>query len=203
MSRVPADLRDDAHQVTADPVELMRALVRFDTSNPPGDVRACVEFLAALLRERGIEPVVVALDPERPNLIARLPGRGSSPPLLLYGHLDVVPASSAEWTRPPFDAELVDGEVWGRGTLDMKGGVAMMVSAFLRAADEQLEPAGDLILALTCDEETGSEFGAKYLVEQHADRFAGVRYALSEFGGFTQWIGGRPLYPIQVAEKQR
>lgn len=191
--------RDDV----VNPVELMRALIRFDTTNPPGNERACVEFVAALLRERGIEPLVVGLDPERPNLIARLPGRGSSPPLLLYGHLDVVPANPAEWAHPPFAAELVDGVVWGRGALDMKGGVAMMVSAFLRAAAERLEPAGDLILALTGDEETGSEFGAKYLVEQHADSFEGVRYALSEFGGFTQWTGGRPLYPIQVAEKQR
>ena len=203
MSGVQRIYGEDAHELTANPVELLRALTRFDTSNPPGDVRACVEFVAVLLRERGIEPLVVGLEPERPNLIARLPGRGSSPPLLLYGHLDVVPASPAEWTRPPFDAELVDGEVWGRGTLDMKGGVAMMLSAFLRVAAERLEPAGDLILALTSDEETGSEFGAKYLVEEHADHFDGVRYALSEFGGFTQWTGGRPLYPIQVAEKQR
>ena len=85
----------------------------------------------------------------------------------------------------------------------MKGGVAMMLSAFLRVAAEQPRAGGDLILALTSDEETGSEFGAKYLVEEHADHFDGVRYALSEFGGFTQWTGGRPLYPIQVAEKQR
>jgi acetylornithine deacetylase/succinyl-diaminopimelate desuccinylase-like protein len=190
-------------KVNTDPVGLLRALTRFDTSNPPGDVRACVDFVAELLRDREVEPLLVGVEPQRPNLIARLPGRGSSPPLLLYGHLDVVPANSAEWTHPPFDAELVDGEVWGRGTLDMKGGVAMMLSAFLRAAEERLEPAGDLILALTSDEETGSEFGARYLVEEHAEHFDGVRFALSEFGGFTQWTGGRPLYPIQVAEKQR
>ena len=85
----------------------------------------------------------------------------------------------------------------------MKGGVAMLVAALLRAATERLEPAGDLILALSPDEERGSTFGAKHLVEEHAELFDGVRFGLSEFGGFTQWTGGRPLYPIQVAEKQR
>ena len=191
------------HLNRSDPIELLRALVRFDTSNPPGRERECLEYVAGLLREAGIEPSFPARDSDRPNLVARLPGRGDAPPLLLYGHVDVVPANSSEWSHPPFAAEIVDGEIWGRGTLDMKGGVAMLISAVLRAARERLEPAGDLILALSPDEERGSNFGAKFLVEEHGALFAGVRYALSEFGGFTQWTGGRPLYPIQVAEKQR
>jgi acetylornithine deacetylase/succinyl-diaminopimelate desuccinylase-like protein len=185
------------------PVELLRALLRFDTSNPPGGERPCLEFVAGLLRESGIEPRFMARDDQRPNLVARLSGRGASPPLLLYGHVDVVPANLSEWSHEPFGGELIDGEVWGRGALDMKGGVAMMVAAMVRAAREGFEPAGDVVLALASDEETGSELGAKYLVEEHADLFTGVRYALSEIGGFTQWVGGRRLYPIQVAEKQR
>jgi acetylornithine deacetylase/succinyl-diaminopimelate desuccinylase-like protein len=185
------------------PVELLRALLRFDTSNPPGGERPCLEFVAGLLRESSIEPRFMARDDQRPNLVARLSGRGASPPLLLYGHVDVVPANLSEWSHEPFGGELIDGEVWGRGALDMKGGVAMMVAAMVRAAREGFEPAGDVVLALASDEETGSELGAKYLVEEHADLFTGVRYALSEIGGFTQWVGGRRLYPIQVAEKQR
>jgi acetylornithine deacetylase/succinyl-diaminopimelate desuccinylase-like protein len=185
------------------PVELLRALLRFDTSNPPGGERPCLEFVAGLLRESSIEPRFIARDDQRPNLVARLSGRGASPPLLLYGHVDVVPANLSEWSHEPFGGELIDGEVWGRGALDMKGGVAMMVAAMVRAAREGFEPAGDVVLALASDEETGSELGAKYLVEEHADLFTGVRYALSEIGGFTQWVGGRRLYPIQVAEKQR
>ena len=185
------------------PIELLRALIRFDTSNPPGNERACLEYVGGLLGEVGIESRFLARDPERPNLVARLPGKGDAPPLLLYGHVDVVPANASEWRHPPFAAEVVDGEIWGRGALDMKGGVAMLVAAVLRAATERLEPSGDLILALSPDEERGSTFGAKYLVEEHAELFEGVRYGLSEFGGFTQWTGGRPLYPIQVAEKQR
>jgi acetylornithine deacetylase/succinyl-diaminopimelate desuccinylase-like protein len=188
---------------TLGPVELLQALIRFDTSNPPGRERGCVEFVADVLRTAGIESTLVGREPERPNLIARVSGRGDAPPLLLYGHVDVVPANASEWTHPPFAAELVDGEIWGRGALDMKGGVAMLVSTFVRVASERLEPAGDLIFALSPDEERGSAFGARYLVEDHADFFDGVRFALSEFGGFTQWTGGRPLYPIQVAEKQR
>src|SRR5687768_13119889 len=147
------------------PIELVRALIRFDTSNPPGNERECLEYVGELLRESGIESRFLARDPERPNLVARLAGRGDAPPLLLYGHVDVVPANASEWSHPPFAAEVVDGEIWGRGTLDMKGGVAMLVAALLRAATERLEPAGDLILALSPDEERGSTVGAKYLVE--------------------------------------
>jgi acetylornithine deacetylase/succinyl-diaminopimelate desuccinylase-like protein len=185
------------------PAEILRTLLRFDTSNPPGNERACLEFVADVLREVGLEPALVGTNPDRPNLVARLKGEGASPPLLLYGHVDVVPAAEAEWTHPPFAGETVDGEIWGRGALDMKGGVAMLVAAVIRMARDDTPPAGDIVLALTADEETGSELGAKYLVEQHASYFDGARYALSEIGGFTEWVGGRRLYPIQVAEKQR
>ena len=143
----------------------------------------------------------LALDPDRPNLVARIPGRGEAPPLLLYGHVDVVPAESDGWTRRPFSGDIVDGEVWGRGALDMKGGVAMLVAAFLHAREEQ--PPGDLVLALTVDEETGSRLGMRFLVEHHAELFGGARFAISEFGGFTQWHGNHRFVPIQVAEKQR
>jgi acetylornithine deacetylase/succinyl-diaminopimelate desuccinylase-like protein len=185
-----------------DPVELLRALLRFDTSNPPGRERECLEFVAEQLHGARIETKFFARNPERPNLVARVAGRGDAPPLLLYGHVDVVPARDDEWSTPPFGGELVDGEVWGRGALDMKGGVAMLVAALLRAAGDEARPAGDLVLALTSDEERGSELGAKFLVEEHAQEFAGVRHAISEFGGPTEWISGRPFYPIQVAEKQ-
>src|SRR5262245_14869750 len=83
-----------------DPVDLLRSLIRFDTSNPPGNERPCLEFVADLLRAAGVEPRFVAQDADRPNLVARLRGRGDSPPLLLYGHVDVVPANPGEWTYP-------------------------------------------------------------------------------------------------------
>ena len=184
------------------PVELLQRLIRFDTTNPPGNEAECVAFIRGLLDDAGVETEVYAREPGRPNLVARLPGKGNGRPLLLQGHIDVVTTAGQKWRRDPFSGELVDGYVWGRGAVDMKGGVAMLVSAFLRVARGEIEPAGDLVLVVLCDEEAGGDFGAKFLVEEHAHLFEGIRYALSEFGGFTLHLGGRRFYPIQVAEKQ-
>lgn len=181
--------------------EILQGLIRFDTSNPPGQERACVEWIAGLLAEAGIPSSILARDASRPNLVARLPGRGEAPPLLLYGHVDVVPASGQQWTHDPFAADLIDGVVWGRGALDMKGGVAIMLAAVLDLKRRGATTASDLILALTSDEEAGSAFGAAHLVEEHPGLFEGVHHAISEIGGFTQHIAGRRFYPIQIAEK--
>jgi acetylornithine deacetylase/succinyl-diaminopimelate desuccinylase-like protein len=184
------------------PVELLQELIRFKTVNPPGDETACVNYIRDLLDTAGIETHVEAKTPERPNLIARLPGEGSAPPLLLQGHVDVVGVDNQPWRFPPFEAQIAEGFIWGRGALDMKGGVAMMVAAMLRAKAEALRPAGDVILAVLADEEGGSQSGAAFLVEEHPQYFAGVRYAIGEFGGFTLDVGGLTTYPIQVAERQ-
>jgi acetylornithine deacetylase/succinyl-diaminopimelate desuccinylase-like protein len=184
------------------PVALLQKLVRFDTTNPPGNEAECLSFLNAMLQATGIKTTILARTPNRPNLIARLQGRGEAPPLLFYGHLDVVTTTDQQWAHPPFSGEIVDGFVWGRGTLDMKGGVAMMVSALLQAKTENRTPAGDVILALLSDEEAGGEYGAKYLVENHAPLFSQVRYAIGEGGGMTVHIAGRKFYTIMVAEKQ-
>ena len=183
------------------PVELLQQLLRFDTSNPPGDERECIDWIRGLLEGIGCEVRIVAHEPQRPNLIARLPGRGTSPPLLLQGHVDVV-AARGEWQHGPFAGELADGYVWGRGALDMKGGVAMMLAAFMRAKAGGVQPPGDVILCLLADEEAGSDLGADFLVREHPQLFDGVRYSLGEFGGFTMDIAGRRFYPIMVAEKQ-
>ncbi len=185
-----------------DVVELLQQLIRFDTTNPPGNEGECVAFVRQLVEETGVETRIVARDDARPNLLARVTGSGEAPPLLLYGHVDVVTTAGQSWARDPFGGELVDGVVWGRGALDMKGGVAMLVDAFLRAARGGLKPRGDLILCVLADEEDGGDAGAKFLCEEHAELFDGVRHALGEFGGFSQVVGGRRLYPIQVAEKQ-
>ena len=183
------------------PGELLQRLIRFDTTNPPGNEAECIDFVRGLLEEAGVDTEVYAKVPGRPNLVARLPG-GDKPPLLLQGHVDVVTTSGQNWTRPPFGGELVDGYIWGRGAVDMKGPVAMLVSAFLRAKQEGTALPGDVILALLADEEAGGDMGARFLAEEHAHLFEGVRYALSEFGGFSLEIAGRRFYPIQVAEKQ-
>ena len=185
------------------PAELLQRLIRFDTTNPPGNERGCVEWIDELLRDGGYETKILAKEAERPNLLARLKGRDEAPSLLLQGHVDVVPVEGQNWQHPPFEGMNVDGWVWGRGALDMKGGVAMMLAALLRAKAEGLTPPGDVLLLVLSDEEAGGDYGAKYLVEEHAGMFDGVRYALGEFGGFPLYVGRRRFYPIQVAEKQR
>jgi len=182
-------------------VELLQRLLRFDTTNPPGGERECIEWIAGLLQGLGCETRLIAQEPERPNLIARIAGRGESPPLLLQGHVDVV-AARGEWRHDPFAGDLADGYVWGRGALDMKGGVAMLLAAFMRLKASGTQPPGDVILCLLADEEAGSPLGADFLVREHPELFAGVRYSIGEFGGFTMEVAGRRFYPIMVAEKQ-
>src|SRR5918992_4674134 len=195
---MPADTHDGLHER---PAELLQRLIRFDTTNPPGAECACIEWVAGLVREAGLEARIVAKDDARPNLVARLRGEGRAPPFLMQGHVDVVPATG-DWSRPPFGGEVAGGYVWGRGALDMKGGVAMMLAAFLRASAADSPPPGDVVLCLLSDEEAGGDYGARFIVENHAELFDGVRYAIGEFGGFTMEIAGRRFYPMMVAEKQ-
>lgn len=184
------------------PVEILRTLIRFDTTNPPGNEAACIAYLNELLTAAGIQTTMLGRNAQRPNLIARLPGRGQAPGLLLQGHVDVVTTAHQQWTQPPFAADLIDGYVWGRGALDMKGGVTQIVAALLRAQAERLVPAGEVVVAIMADEEAGSDYGARFLVEEHPEQFAGVRYAIGEGGGASQTTFGRRYYPIMVAEKQ-
>jgi acetylornithine deacetylase/succinyl-diaminopimelate desuccinylase-like protein len=184
------------------PVELLRNLIRFDTTNPPGNEAACIGYINDVLTDAGFATTILARDTARPNLVTRLAGQGYASPLLMYGHIDVVTTENQDWTYPPFEAAVAGGYVWGRGTLDMKGAVAMMMATLMRARAQGLAPAGDVVLAVVSDEEAGGDFGARYLVEDHADLFDGIRYAIGEAGGFSLDIGGAMVYPIMVAEKQ-
>jgi acetylornithine deacetylase/succinyl-diaminopimelate desuccinylase-like protein len=183
-----------------DAVELLRDLIRFDTTNPPGNEEGCIAHIESLLEAHGIPTERYEKSPGRPNLIARHGGLNGRTPLLLYGHVDVVTTAGQRWTHPPFGGDLVDGYVWGRGALDMKDGVAMCVAAFV-AAHEAGSPT-PLVLAILSDEENGGDVGARFLAEEQPAVLGGARHALGEFGGTTQWLGGRRFYPIQVAEKQ-
>jgi len=185
------------------PVELLQQLIRFDTTNPPGNERECMTYIHHLLCEAGIETHVLSKDPHRPNVVARIKGKKETSPLLLYGHVDVVGAGSEKWTYPPFEGRIADGYVWGRGALDMKGAVSMMLSAFIRAKVENIHLPGDVVLCLLSDEEELGEYGAQFLVESHPELFKGIRYAVGEFGGFSLHVGGKTFYPIEVAQKQK
>ncbi|HEX8597506.1 MAG TPA: M20/M25/M40 family metallo-hydrolase [Chloroflexia bacterium] len=184
------------------PAELLQDLLRFDTTNPPGNERECVYYIHNLLYDAGFDTEILGLNDNRPNLVTRLKGRGEAPGLLMQGHVDVVTTYGQDWQHPPFGGDLIDGYVWGRGAIDMKSGLAMMIAALLRAKAEGLEPPGDVVLAVLADEEAGSDYGAKYLVEHHPYLFDGLKYAIGEAGGSTEYIGGRKFYPIQIGEKQ-
>jgi len=196
----PTRIEPDIH---LRPVELLQHLIRFDTTNPPGNEAAIISYLDDLITGAGIDTTTRALDPNRPNLIARLAGRGDAPPFMMHAHVDVVTTANQDWQHDPFGGELIDGYVWGRGSLDMKNSVAMYVSALLRIKADGVQPAGDIILAIVSDEENGGNYGAKFLVEKYPELFEGVRYSIGESGGFTLHLGGQKFYPIQVAEKQR
>jgi acetylornithine deacetylase/succinyl-diaminopimelate desuccinylase-like protein len=183
-----------------DVAELLSALIQIDTTNPPGGERATVELIGTVLADHGIEYQTFAEDPERPSLIARVRGEGSAAPLLLHGHLDVVGVTGQRWEHDPFAGEIIDGWVWGRGALDMKGPIAMMIDALVRLTQGH-PPAGDIILCLVPDEEDGGSEGAGYLVTEHPELFDGVEYALGEFGGFPFVFDNVRFSPIQVSER--
>jgi acetylornithine deacetylase/succinyl-diaminopimelate desuccinylase-like protein len=182
-------------------VELARDLIQLDTTNPPGQEHIAVDLIERVLDEADISSARYENARGRPNLVARLRGRGEAPPLLLQGHVDVVTTANQEWRHKPFAGEIVDGYLWGRGALDMKGGVAMMVSALLDAHARGGAP-GDLVLTALADEEAGGIQGAKWLVEKHPELFSGIKHAIGESGGVVQHIGGRRFYPIMVSEKR-
>ena len=145
-------------------VELTRDLIRLDTTNPPGKEHLAVEVVERPLRDAGIECARYESQPGRPNLVARVKGRGEAPPLLLQGHVDVVTTVNQDWRQRPFGGDIVDGYLWGRGALDMKSGVAMMLAAFQRAAEGDTPPPGDVVLCLLSDEEAGGDHDARYVI---------------------------------------
>jgi acetylornithine deacetylase/succinyl-diaminopimelate desuccinylase-like protein len=188
-------------EIVQDTVQHLCRLIRFDTSNPPGNETPAALYLKQVFEREGFHEMhLLESAPRRGNLIVRLRGDGSAPPLLLCAHLDVVPAEPDRWTYPPFSGKVVDGAVWGRGALDMKHMVAMSLMVMLLAKRRGLPLRRDVILAAVADEEAGSDYGARWLVENHPDLLR-AEYALCELGGMMMPMAGRRVYPIQVAEK--
>ena len=193
-----------SYDPAADVVELCRDLIRIDTTNfgdqpGPGE-RKAAELVATLLDEVGIESDLWEAEPGRTNVVARWGGdRGD--PLLLHGHLDVVPANADDWRVHPFSGEIVDGMVWGRGAVDMKDFDAMLLSTVRARARAGAVPARPLVLCFTADEEAGGSKGAGPLVDQRPELLEGCREAVGEVGGFSTTVRGRRLYLIEAAEK--
>ncbi|MEU5844337.1 M20/M25/M40 family metallo-hydrolase [Rhodococcus sp. NPDC047139] len=194
-------------------VDLVSRLIRFDTSNTgePATTRGereCAEWVASVLEEVGYETTYVESGaPGRGNVFARLAGadptRGA---LLLHGHLDVVPAEAADWSVHPFSGAVEDGYVWGRGAVDMKDMVGMMIAVARYFKAENIVPPRELVFAFVADEEAGGKFGSQWLVEHRPDLFEGVTEAVGEVGGFSLTVPRpdgteRRLYMVETAEK--
>ena len=197
------------YQPEAEVVQLCQDLIRIDTSNfgsdsGPGE-RDAAERVAALLDEVGITCELLEPEPRRTSVVAHWEPEGvdtSLSPLLIHGHLDVVPAKADDWSVPPFSGELVDGCVWGRGAVDMKHFLAMVLSVVRARTRAEAAPRRPIRLIFTADEEAGSGLGAKWLVEEHPEVVEGCQEAIGEVGGFSLTVrDDLRLYLIQTAEK--
>lgn len=178
----------------------LQALIRINTTNPPGGETAAARYIASVCAEAGIEHELVEPIPGRGSVVARLRGDGSLRPLLLLGHLDVVPADAAEWSHPPFAAEEDNGLIWGRGAVDMKKLVATWLTIILRLKAEGRSLQRDIILAATADEETGGRHGLGWLVENRPD-LVDAEIALNEGGGNAISLAGQTYLTLQAGEK--
>ncbi|EPD96398.1 M20/M25/M40 family metallo-hydrolase [Streptomyces albus] len=188
-------------------VELCRDLIRIDTSNygnneGPGE-RKAAEYVAEKLAEVGLEPQIIESRPGRASTVARIAGEDPSrPALLIHGHTDVVPANADDWTHHPFSGEIADGCVWGRGAVDMKDMDAMTLAVVRDRMRTGRKPPRDIVLAFLADEEAGGVYGARHLVDNHADLFEGVTEAIGEVGGFSFTVNEQlRLYLIETAQK--
>ncbi len=203
----PDQTSDPAREV----VDLCRALIRIDTSNYGDDPRSqeavAAEYVAGLLSEVGLEVESIETAYGRTSVFARVEGEDpNAPAMLLHGHLDVVPADAADWTHPPFAAEIHEDDgvpmVWGRGAIDMKDMDAMILSVIRDRIRTGRRTRRPLVLAFLADEEAGGRFGSHWLVEHRPDLFEGVDVAIGEVGGFSFTVDERQrLYLIEAAEK--
>jgi acetylornithine deacetylase/succinyl-diaminopimelate desuccinylase-like protein len=196
-----------ADQVAQDEaVALAAELIKIDTTNRGGGdacERPAAELVAAALDGAGLDAALLESAPGRANVVARIAGANpAAPALLLHGHLDVVPAEPADWAVPPFSGEIRDGVLWGRGAVDMKNAVAVMVAVARSLARTGRQPARDVVLAFTADEEDTAAYGAGFLVSKHPDLFEGCTEGISESGAFTFHAApGVRLYPLASAER--
>lgn len=185
---------------------IARDLIRFDTQNygegrSNGEADAAA-YVSAFLADLGIASRTFEAAPGRHSVVAELEGADPSlPALVLHGHLDVVPADASQWSVDPFEGVVRDGMLWGRGAVDMKDMVAMMLQAVRQLVESGAKPRRRVILGFFADEEDGGAYGAHWLVEHHPEVFAGASMAISEVGGFSVTLDGRRAYLLQTAEK--
>lgn len=184
-------------------VGLAQQLLRIDTSNPGGAEKPAAELVADVLADLGAAVHWFEPEPGRCSLVSRIRGVDPTlPALLIHAHLDVVPAIAGDWSHDPFGGDLQDGYLWGRGAVDMKGMVAMTLTALSRLARAGQAPRRDVVLAFFADEEAGGELGAGHVTRTRPDLFADCRDAIGEVGGFSHTLGDTArAYFVSTAEK--
>jgi acetylornithine deacetylase/succinyl-diaminopimelate desuccinylase-like protein len=193
----------DWNALQSEAVRTIQAYVRINTSNPPGDVTKAADFLAGILQREGIAVTRYESAPGRSILVARLKGTGTAKPLLLLHHMDVVPTDPSRWQHDPFGAEIADGKIWGRGTIDMKGLGVVQLMSFIMLKRQNVPLARDVILMVVPDEEVGGALGARWMLERHYGDID-PEYILDEggFGSRDLFAPGKLVFGISVAEKK-
>ena len=187
-------------QIEEETMRHFQAILRLDTSNPPGNETLVVEYLKSVLDKEGIETKVFANDPKRANLIARLRGNGKKRPVLIMGHTDVVTVDPTKWKYPPFSATREGGYVYGRGATDDKDNVVacLMVMLMLKRMNTPLDR--DVIFLAEASEEGGGADGIGYMVREHFDEID-AEYCFAEGGGVVR-TGGKIQYAaVATTEK--
>ncbi len=181
-------------------VSLMQEYLRIDTSNPPGNELAAAEFFKKLFDQAGIENAIYVSAPGRGNIRAVLKGDGTLRPLVLLNHMDVVRADPRNWKAPPFSGEILNGEIYGRGALDMKDEGLLQAMVMLIAARQHLPLKRDIIFLATADEEVG-DTGSAWIIQNHPELVKGAEFLITEGGSNLFTPGQNPTYGIGVGEK--
>ena len=181
-------------------LDLLRQLIRINTTNPPGNEEAAAQFLESYLKKEGISSEIFLAAPGRANLLARIKGRKRGEPIVLLSHMDVVPAQEKGWTEPPFGATVKNGFVYGRGAVDMKSMLVAQLLAFVSLRREAITPERDIVFLATCDEEVGGKLGVEFMLNA-VEELSDAAFVLSEGGCITEEQGVLHAQ-VSVAEKK-
>ncbi len=189
-----------------DVVKLCQELIQIPSVNfgeGKGDEKAAAEYVAAKMKEVGIESKIYESAPNRCSVVARIEGRDKSKPgLVVNGHLDVVPANAADWSVDPFSGVIKDGCIWGRGAVDMKNMDAMILAVVRLWAKHDYQPERTIVIVFFADEEAGGIYGSRWMAEKHPEVFAGCSETVSEVGGFSlTLLSGKRVYAIEASQK--
>ncbi|HJQ55176.1 MAG TPA: M20/M25/M40 family metallo-hydrolase [Gemmatimonadaceae bacterium] len=197
-------MKPDWEAIRAETLATLKTLIRFDTTNPPGNELPLAVHIERVLREEGIETSLLNAGKERAQVIGRIRGSGARRPVILLAHMDVVGVERASWTHDPFGAEVDGGYLYGRGAIDDKGMLAVNLVTMLHLQRLLSATGGklsrDVVFVATSDEEAGGEWGMGWLVRHHPE-ILDAEFAINE-GGRTRIIeGGRTYLAVQAAEK--